>query len=104
MPAPFQIDCERDGFRAIVRCSGEVDQATADTLTQVLGDAMSSDAAELVVDMTEVSFLDSTGLQRVIMGATQCEALGLPFTLETSDWVERMLEIAGVRDIVHGRL
>jgi anti-anti-sigma factor len=104
MQAPFQIDCERDGFRATVRCSGEIDQAAADDLTRALGDAMSSDAAELVVDMTHVSFLDSTGLQRVIMGATQCEALGMRFTLETSEWVERMLEVAGVRDIVRGRM
>jgi anti-anti-sigma factor len=104
MWAPLRIEMELDGHQAHVRCSGEIDQSRADELTQHLGNAMASGANDVVLDMTEVTFLDSTGLQRVIIGATECESLGLRFSLRPSPRVQRMLEVAGVRDIVHGRL
>jgi anti-anti-sigma factor len=101
--APLQIGVERDGFRTVVRCAGEVDQSSAGDLTSTLGEAMMSDAAELVLDLTGVGFMDSTGLHAVIMAATTAEAVGTQFTVTPSRPVERLLEMAGVRDIVQGR-
>jgi len=103
MGAPVGIEVERDGFRTVVRCSGEIDQSTAPRLTHALGDAMGSDAAEVQLDLTEVQFMDSTGLHAVIMAATSAESVGMRFTVAPSRPVERLLEMAGVRDIVQGR-
>ena len=68
-----------------------------------MGEALSGDAAELVLDLTEVGFVDSTGLRAVILGATSAESIGMRFAVVPSPPVERLLEVAGVRDIVQGR-
>lgn len=103
MSAPLHIAVERDGFRTVVRCAGEIDHSSAVDLTRTLGDAMGSEAAELVLDLTEVGFIDSTGLHAVILGATSAEAVGMRFTVVPSEPVERLLELSGLRDIVQGR-
>ena len=103
MSAPLHIDVERDGFRAIVRCFGEIDHSTADPVTQTVGEVLAGDAAELVLDLSEVGFVDSTGLRAVILSATSAEAVGIRFTVLPSAPVERLLEMAAVRDIVQGR-
>jgi anti-sigma B factor antagonist len=101
--APVGIEVEREGFRTVVRCSGEIDQSTAAKVTHALGEEMGTDAAELVLDLTGIRFMDSTGLHAVIMAATSAESVGMRFTVAPSRPVERLLEMAGVRDIVQGR-
>jgi len=86
-----------------VRCFGEIDQSSAAELTRALGDAMGSDAAAVELDLTEVGFIDSTGLHTVIMAATSAEAVGMRFSVMPSPPVERLLELTGLRDIVQGR-
>jgi anti-sigma B factor antagonist len=102
--APLRIEAERDGFRAVVRCVGEIDQSTADDVTHALGEAMATDAEELVLDLTGVRFMDSTGLHAVIVAATSAEGVGMRFTVLPSGPVQRLLEVAGLRDIVQGRV
>ncbi len=104
MTAPLRIASQRDGFRVTIVCAGEIDQSTADDLTHALGDALTGEPGELVLDLTGVGFIDSTALRSVILGATSAEAVGTRFTVLPSPPVERLLEMAGVRDIVQGRV
>jgi anti-sigma B factor antagonist len=99
----LNISTERVGDRATVICAGEIDEATAHQLSRALGHAMEPDVNALRVDMSGVRFLDSTGLRSLVVAATQCEGLGIDFSLATSPWVDRLLEVAGMRDLVHGR-
>lgn len=58
---PFGIDREiRDG-RAVISVSGEVDAHTAPALSEALRE-VTEPGARIVVDLTDVTFLDSTGL------------------------------------------
>ena len=58
---------ERDD-RTVVEVSGEVDVYTASVLRTKLADLIDADHTDLVVDLTRVRFLDSTGLG-VLVGA-----------------------------------
>jgi anti-sigma B factor antagonist len=86
-----------------VRCAGEIDQSSAPDLTRTLGEVMGSEAAKLVLDLTEVGFIDSTGLHSVIVGATSAEAVGMQFLVVPSRPVARLLELSALRHIVQGR-
>ncbi|MFI0351750.1 STAS domain-containing protein [Actinomadura sp. 9N407] len=46
----------------VVKISGEIDVFTSPRLREMLLDIIDSGAAHLVVDLSEVTFLDSTGL------------------------------------------
>jgi len=65
MARPFEVDVERGDGRALVRVSGEFDLAA----TQAVEDALLSveDGANrvIVLDLREVTFLDSTGLRAI---------------------------------------
>lgn len=46
--------------------SGELDIATADQLQSALNQVQASEGGELVIDLSGVSFMDSTGLRLLI--------------------------------------
>ena len=58
---------ERDGW-AVVAVAGEVDVATAPRLREQLIELVNNGRHHIVVDLSEVEFLDSTGLG-VLVGA-----------------------------------
>src|SRR5215207_5641758 len=60
----FAVDVERRDDVAIVRAHGELDVATAETLRAALDGI--EDAVRLVLDLSGLSFIDSTGLHMVV--------------------------------------
>lgn len=56
------------GDRTVVHVAGEIDVYTAPTLREELASLADAGRTDLVVDLTEVSFMDSTGLG-VLVGA-----------------------------------
>ncbi len=62
------IDDRIDGDRAVLTVSGEVDVYTAPTLREHILTAISDGASTVVVDLSSVAFMDSTGLG-VLVGA-----------------------------------
>lgn len=64
----LQVTTDSVGTARIVRAVGELDLHTASTLDDALTALLDEGAQLLVVDLTEVEFMDSTGLS-VILGA-----------------------------------
>jgi anti-anti-sigma factor len=58
----FTLDLAVDGSLAVVTVTGEIDVATAEPLRQALLAAEQRGGRRVVVDMSGVEFLDSTGL------------------------------------------
>ncbi|MET7403552.1 STAS domain-containing protein [Dactylosporangium sp. NPDC005572] len=58
----MQVTSAVDGSRAVVRASGELDVATAPELRAYLHELVDAGASAVVVDLTDVGFLDSTTL------------------------------------------
>lgn len=84
-----------DREAAIVSVRGEIDLATADRLTRAL--AGCDQAGLVVLDLSEVGFIDSSGLRVVMIALRDFESrLGVLFAPDSS--VERLFEVAQVRD------
>jgi anti-sigma B factor antagonist len=85
----------RDDDLAVIRLTGEFDLATSDRLRDaLLGQLDHGHPRNLVLDMSEVTFLDSTGLG-VFMAAQQLAKRNeVQFVLAgSSERVRRLLEI-----------
>jgi anti-anti-sigma factor len=78
-----------DGFRL----KGELDMATAGDLSEVLRTA-SGRADPMVLDLSEVSFMDSSGLRALLDAAGLPEAQRPTVLLDPSPQVRRLLDIS----------
>ncbi len=78
---------------------GELDLATAPLLESAFDAVFADDDAEMiVVDLTELSFIDSTGIHLLIRMHTACADGDRLRMISGSRAVERMLDLTGVRD------
>lgn len=91
--APLSIVPTGDGLAV----AGEIDAHTAPALAAALVAAVDTDP--LVVDLSEVEFLDSSGLRVLIEAHQQRVADGRTLTLaRPSKAVSRLFEVAGVAE------
>jgi anti-sigma B factor antagonist len=70
---PITTSVAQHGDITVLAIGGEIDLATAPVFEKAIADALADDPPALVIDLTEVSFLASAGLQLLV--ATQ-ERLG----------------------------
>jgi anti-sigma B factor antagonist len=98
----FGIRClaEDDGS-VVVAVSGEVDVATAPRLHDVLDHLLIRQRAT-VLDLSEVRFLDSAGIQLLLWATHEAVRDGWSFSLtpELSGAVSRTVELTGARAIL----
>ena len=81
----------------VVRVRGEVDLSTAELLRRRIGRARRvSDDAEVVIDLGEVTFIDSAGLSELVRPAVAGCAVTL---VRPSDAVRRLIRLAGVEQL-----
>lgn len=66
----FHVAGERLGGAVVLHLHGELDMATSPVLTDALTTALGEDGAEVVVDLTRLTFMDSTGIS-VLLGAVR---------------------------------
>jgi anti-sigma B factor antagonist len=91
------LDVRQDGRAVIVSMNGELDAFTAPDLADVCQHAFDNGALEVVIDLTDTSFLDSSGL-RALVGARQLfgAAGGSVRLSHPSEPVTRLLAITGL--------
>ena len=88
------------GNRSVLSLIGSLDLATRDLLTEKAAAALSARENQgLVLDLSEVTFFDSSGLGALVEVAGDAHDAGAPFALrDPSDRVMRVLTIAGLTD------
>jgi anti-sigma B factor antagonist len=67
-PVDLTLSTRSEGGRTVVEVAGEIDVYTAPKLREQLAELVDSGRYDLVVDMTRVEFLDSTGLGVLVGG------------------------------------
>jgi len=97
-PAPLQIISRITPDYIVMIVRGEVDLATAPQLQHELADLLShGPSSTLHLDLAGVSFMDSSGLQALLVGQRTAQLLGGDLILSgTSRQVERLLAVTGV--------
>jgi anti-anti-sigma factor len=73
----FEVQRTTVGGRPALRVRGELDIATAPQLGSALADVLQAGATSLVVDLSETTFLDSSGARQLIRSAKHCGDLGV---------------------------
>jgi anti-sigma B factor antagonist len=99
LPTTFRCELIPERDRVRVAPAGELDIATAPQLEHAVKELLASGFGHVIVDLTDVEFLDSNGL-RVIMRlhATSAEgSLRLEFK-PGPPAVQRIFELSGIAD------
>ena len=99
-PVQVMINEDRNGTRTVLAVNGEIDIATAPTLRQRIQDAVDDGVRLVAVDLTEVGFMDSTGLGVLIGGLKRLRQLeGNLVVVSPSDSVRKIFEVTGLVDV-----
>ncbi len=84
----------------VVRVSGEVDIQTSPVLDGHLQRILDEGHASMVVDLSQVTFLDSTGLSVLINALKRCQGAGGQMRLDSPQpHVRRVFEVTGLSDV-----
>ena len=95
------------GDRTVVRVDGEIDVYTAPLLREKLDEQLREGRTDLVVDLSHVSFLDSTGLGVLVGRLKRVRTLGGSMRLVVSDGrVLKVFAITGLDKVfeIHAEL
>ena len=97
-PLRIEASIRADGA-VVVQVEGEVDASVDERLADVI--LLGGSGLDLVLDMSGVTFLDSTGLRALIRAQRACDARNQRFVvIAPSAIVRRVFEIAGVEDFL----
>ena len=93
----FQIDHDPIAGGHLIVASGELDISATGRLSTVLAVASTSPAGRLILDVTDVSFIDSTALGTILKAAAQLEEKGTVLAVVAPEGpVRRLLEVTNL--------
>jgi anti-sigma B factor antagonist len=97
-PPEFSIaDTRRADGSAVLTVAGELDIATVPVVRERLSDLTDAGARRLVVDLRDVTFMDSTGLAAFIHAKVRLGDDGtLTLVLEPDSYPRLIFEVAGL--------
>ena len=90
----MQIDLTPDVTRYVISVSGEVDLATSPELDGAIISALDSGTAGLAIDLSNVTFMDSSGLGVIVRGLKRCREADIELDLVITN--ERVLKVFGI--------
>jgi|SRR5829696_434935 len=77
----FDLETETEGSSALIRIRGDLDLQVVDQLTEALTRIESADPELLVVDLSRVTFIDSTGMGAVAAAHLRAVESGRRFAI-----------------------
>jgi len=84
----------------IVRIGGDIDICVAETLEECLLRIMRSHTAQLLLDLSAVTFFDCTGIRALLLTRRRAELRsGSADLIEASAAVRRVIDLTGLRDV-----
>ena len=101
MSVSLTVDVEQRDSTTVVRLAGELDMASAPRLQAVIDDLLGHGCTRIVVDLYELAFCDSAGLNAFVQGDKRCAARGGWLRLNRAQGhVARVMELSGVGDVL----
>jgi anti-sigma B factor antagonist len=85
----------------VIAVRGELDAASGVPLRTLLTKALEPLPTRLVLDLADLTFIDSVGLSVLVAAHNRCTAAGIAFELHhVSDACRRVLEITRLTDVL----
>jgi anti-anti-sigma factor len=99
---PADIDSRREGNSLVVTVAGEIDLSTADQLDDAIRQAEGTETTRIVVDLSGLSFVDSTGLSVLLDAIKRNRRDGdrLSFVPSKHEAVTRLLALTGTTELL----
>lgn len=97
----FALGVDSAGGRVIFTPRGELDLATVPEMETLVLDAVRSAASPVVVDLRELTFMDSTGVRTIVAAHQLAEESGCDLKVvrpARDSAVARVIEISGIGD------
>lgn len=99
MQSDFQVDARTERGAAIVVVRGELDLASSPQLEQELERVWGSGSDQLVIDLRELEFMDSTGLSIIVSAHQRLSEAGRKLSVVRGPaQVQRLLDLTGVSE------
>lgn len=99
----LELRTERVDHRTTVFVAGEVDYGSASRLRSVLVELAHEGEGEVVVDLSAVTFIDSTALSVMVQAKQRFDSSGQRMSVTgTQPRVARVLELSGLTDYLGG--
>lgn len=96
----MEIEIEDLGNASLVRVSGEVDMSNSPTVRDSLMDLIAGKAPAIVVDLGEVSYMDSSGIATLVEGLQETTSYGGKFRIAgLTEKVKQVFELALLTDV-----
>ncbi len=93
----FSVQCETTAGVVVFRLRGELDMATAVDLRSRLAEELGKGPGAVAVDLTELSFVDSSGIGALLVASRRAQEAGCSFVLHSPGRaVRRALQLTGV--------
>lgn len=94
---PLEIAAQLEPGHTTMIVQGEIDMETAPQLRDALADCLSTGRPCIYLDLTGVSFIDSSGLHALLAAQRRARSLGGDLVVtKRSHQVDRLIAIAGV--------
>jgi anti-sigma B factor antagonist len=101
LPDEIVTSVDHDERTVTVALRGEVDVLTVDQVRVALTEALAAHPHDIVVDLAELTFIDSTGLGALIFGFQRARDAGVRFRLaHPSRTVRQILVLSGLLEVV----
>ncbi len=98
--AELDVTVRKVDSTAVVAVAGEIDVYTSPLLQERLVEVLRDGFPSIVLDLSAVTFLDSTGLGVLITGLKRCRSAEGDLVLVTAQPnVLKVLEITGLNDV-----
>jgi anti-sigma B factor antagonist len=99
MQSQFRVEVASKGEASVVSVIGELDLASSPALEEELARLAAGNAPLVIVDLSELEFMDSTGLSVLVRAHQRSEETGQRFGLVNgSQQVQRLLTLTGVAE------
>ena len=83
----------------VLRFAGELDLSTVAIFVEALDSLLDGDPVTIEVDLSELNFIDSSGVGAYVTAYRRAKAKGSQLSVgERSDLVERVLQLSGVEE------
>jgi anti-sigma B factor antagonist len=93
---PLRLRTERKGTAIVVHATGELDLAGAGVLEQEMKRISATHAAEIVLDLSAVDFIDSVGTSLLLRLDADSREGGDRLSIVPGSWpVQRVLKLTG---------
>lgn len=101
-PGRFAVNTVRSGTDELVQLSGEMDLSVIGSVDREMCRAEAGDASRIVLDLSELEFLDAAGIRLLLHLNTRSRSNGgrLCITRAQSPQVQRVIELTGAADVL----